>query len=79
MSLLAWNCRGSGMCLYSSTMTHLARLLISTKAHLIFLSETRNSKITPTALINHFNTHDAFVVPAQGLSGGLWLMWHDEV
>ena len=30
-----------------------------------------------TSLINRFNIADAFVVPEQGLSGGLWLLWNN--
>ena len=76
---LAWNCRGSGGSLRSPTMNHLARLLVSTRAQVCFLSETRNASITNTSITNRFNYNDAFVVPAQGQSGGLWLLWNDEV
>jgi len=62
-----------------STMAHLSRLLCSTKAQVCFISETRNTRITKTHLKNHFNINDAFVVQAQGHSGGLWLMRTDEV
>lgn len=47
---LAWNCRGSGGSLHNSTMNHLARLLVSTRAQVCFLSETRNASITKTAI-----------------------------
>ena len=79
MTHLAWNCRGSGGSLRSSTMAHLSRLLVYTRAQVCFISETRNSSITKTSITNHFNLNDAFVVPAQGQSGGLWLMWNNEV
>jgi hypothetical protein len=76
---LVWNCRGSGGNLPSSTMTHLASLLRSTRAQECFLSGTRNSSITKTTIKNWFNYNDAFVVPAQGQSGGLWMIWNDDV
>jgi hypothetical protein len=79
MTHLVWNCQGSGDSLRSSTINHLARLLASTKAQVCFLIETRNSSITKTAIKNRFNYKEAFVVPAQGQSGGLWLIWSDEV
>lgn len=66
----------------TSTPFHLTPpppLLASTKAQVYFLSETRNASITKTAIKNHFNYKDAFVVPVQGQSGGLWLIWNDEV
>ncbi|GJN28794.1 hypothetical protein PR202_gb16959 [Eleusine coracana subsp. coracana] len=58
---------------------HLACLITSTKAHVIFVLETRTSKISKTQLINRFLVKDSHVVPATGQSGVLWLMWNDEV
>jgi hypothetical protein len=60
-------------------MLHLARLMTSTNSQVCFISETRSSTITRTSLINRFNVSDAFVVPALGQSGGLWLIWKDAV
>jgi hypothetical protein len=60
-------------------MLHLSRLIQSTKPQVIFLSETRNSTISISSLKNHFNLNDAFIVPSQGQSGGLWFMWNDEI
>jgi hypothetical protein len=79
MSLLAWNCQISGGRLTSSTMNHIHRLVTSTKAKVIFISETRNSRFSKTALINHFNVSNAYIVPPQEMSGGLWLLWHHDV
>jgi len=44
MSLLSWNYRGTGGSLCSPKMLHLSRLIASTKAQVIFISETRNKK-----------------------------------
>jgi hypothetical protein len=60
-------------------MAHISRLLVSTKEQVCFLSETRSSTITKSSIKNHFNLKDAFVVPSHGQSGGLWLMWSDEI
>jgi hypothetical protein len=60
-------------------MLHLSRLLVSTKAQVCFISETRNASITRASIKNRFNYKDAFVVLAQGQSGGLWLIWNDDV
>ena len=79
MSLLSWNCRGSGGSLRSRKMQHLARLMSSTHSQVTFISETRNSHITANDLTDHFHVSDSFVVLAIGLSGGLWLMWNDDV
>ena len=60
-------------------MVQLSRLLASTRAQVCFISETHNSAISKISIKNHFKHNDAFVVPSQGQSGGLWLMWTDEV
>ena len=60
-------------------MRHLARLINSTNAQVIFLSETRNTKITKNDLINKFNLENAYTISAEGLSGGLWLLSRDQV
>jgi hypothetical protein len=60
-------------------MLHLARILNSTKSHVCFLSETRDASLSKTDITNHFNYKDAFVVPSQGQSRGLSLIWNDDV
>lgn len=71
MSLLAWNCQGVGGSLDSAKMRHLARLISSTDAQVIFISETRNSRFNKKDLMNRFNLENAYIVSAEGLSGGL--------
>ncbi|GJN20551.1 hypothetical protein PR202_gb07943 [Eleusine coracana subsp. coracana] len=58
---------------------HLARLMVSTKAQVIFVSKTRSSCINRSHLINRFSVIDSYVVPANGQSGGLWFMWNDDI
>ena len=60
-------------------MNHLSRLLVSTKAQVCFISETRDSSISKASLINCFHLKDAHIVLSVGQSGGLWLLWKDEV
>ncbi|GJN40476.1 hypothetical protein PR202_gb29691 [Eleusine coracana subsp. coracana] len=79
MAHLSWNFRGSGGNLNNPIVNHLARLITSTKAQVIFVSETRTSKISQSQLVNRFSVTDSHVVPATGQSRGLWLMWNDEV
>ncbi|GJM98877.1 hypothetical protein PR202_ga15925 [Eleusine coracana subsp. coracana] len=79
MSLLSWNCQRSGRSLSSPTSNHLGRLIVSTRAQLIFVSETRSVNTTRTQLINRFSMHEAHVIPVAGQSRGLWLMWKDDV
>jgi hypothetical protein len=80
MKMIGWNCQGKGRNLNSSKkMEFLAKLMYSTGAQVIFISETRSSKCTTMQLNNRFNIADSFVVPSNGLSGGLWLLWTDKV
>jgi hypothetical protein len=37
------------------------------------------ASITKNAIKNHFNYKDTFVVPSEGQSGGLWLLWNDDI
>ncbi|GJN40320.1 hypothetical protein PR202_gb29523 [Eleusine coracana subsp. coracana] len=79
ISHLSWNCRGSGGNLNSLTASHLAHLIASTKAQVIFVSETHSTRITKAHLNSRFPVIDSHVVPAVGKLGGLRLMWNDEV
>ncbi|WVZ69758.1 hypothetical protein U9M48_018493 [Paspalum notatum var. saurae] len=67
INLLAWNCRGSGGGLCSPTMNHLGRISSATNAKNI------NALKTKLAIDN------AYVVPALGQLGGLWLLWKHDV
>jgi len=78
MSLLAWNCRGSGGNLGSPKMGHLSCLAVSTKAQVLFISETRKQSVNKANLLNKFCFDDACVVPTVGLLGGLWLLWKGD-
>ena len=53
--------------------------MYSTGAQVTFVSETRSSKCTSTQLNARFITSASFVVPSNGLSGGLWLLWSQDV
>lgn len=60
-------------------MEYLAKLMSSTGTQVTFVSETRTSSCIASQLNNRFNTAGSFVVPSIGLSGGLWLLWNDDV
>jgi hypothetical protein len=80
MKFVGWNCRGKGRSLRSSRkMEYRARLMHSTGAQVTFVSETRSSKCTAEQLNARFNSSASFIVPSEGFSGGLWLLWTDEV
>ena len=60
-------------------MNYLAKLPYSTKAHVIFVSEIKSSKVRSVDLVNRFDVTNGFVVPSRGTSEGLWLMWTDDL
>ena len=79
MSLLSWNCQGAGRSLDSNKMNYLARIMHSTNAKVTFISETKTSKYNRVQLSNRFNMAHSFVVPSEGRSGGLWLLWDNDI
>lgn len=73
------NCQGKGRGLDSTKMCYLAKLIYSTKGQVAFVSEIKSSKVKSSDLIPRFDMADCVVVPSRGRSGGLWLMWNDEL
>jgi hypothetical protein len=51
----------------------------STGAQIIFVFEIRTSRYNSSHLNFRFNTVGSFVVLSNGRSGGLWILWSDEV
>jgi hypothetical protein len=68
-----------GKSLGSEKMNHLARMLSATKPQVTFISEIKSSKIKSHDLNLRFNMSNSFVVPSQKRSGGLWVMWSDDI
>ncbi|WVZ69708.1 hypothetical protein U9M48_018453 [Paspalum notatum var. saurae] len=56
----------------------LARVFTSTKAKVIFISETRKQNINIDKLKSKLSFDHAHIVPSVGLSRGLWLLWNDD-
>lgn len=75
MTIFSWNCRGSG----GKTISTLNRYLSCTKVVIGFISETRCNEEVALSRIRNLPLTNHFVVPSIGQSGGLWLIWNDEV
>jgi hypothetical protein len=79
MKAIGWNCQGMGKSLGSPKICHLARMIHSTNAQVTFIYEIKSSKVSTADIVARFNMSDSIVVPSRRRSGGLWLMWTDEV
>lgn len=60
-------------------MQYLRSLISSTLAQVIFISETKNDSFTSSDLTDAFHVDNSYIVPVVHASGGLWLLWNDEV
>lgn len=75
MNILSWNCQGSG----GKTVSTLNRYLRCTKAQIAFISETRCGVARAEERIRKLLLSNYIVVPSEGRSGGLWMVWGDDV
>lgn len=76
MNILSWNCRGTGG---RATIPTLKRYLQSTRAHLAFVSETKCNTTQAMNRIAHLPLPHSEIIPSSGKSGGLWLLWSDDI
>lgn len=76
MSILSWNCQGSGG---PSTIPILRCYLRTTGADLAFISETKCSKHKALRRIARLPLPNSEIVPSQGRGGGLWLLWSNSI
>lgn len=76
MNIIIWNCRGSGG---RSTVSQLNRYLLGTRADLVFISETKCDTKRAKVRIANLPLRNSEVVPSNGRSGGLWVLWSDNV
>lgn len=76
MNILCWNVRGLGSpWAFRSVSSELARI----NPHLCFFSETKCSSSILNKLKVKLNYSGCFIVNRVGLSGGLCLLWKEDV
>jgi len=76
MNLLYLNCQGLGT---TWTVSDLRKLLRRLVPKLVFLSETKKSKVEMEDLLPALGDYNGVFVHARGRSGGLSLLWNEEI
>ena len=76
MNLLSWNCRGGGN---SRTVRDLSALVQAHSPMLVFLCETRQSKVKMKRYRLRLGLKGFEAVDSNGNSGGLPLFWHESL
>ena len=76
MSLLNWNCRGIGNL---RTVKALEKAIKKEDPIIVFLMETKSSEEWMEKVKKECNMKQSWVVPSNGRSGGLALLWKDEI
>ena len=76
MSLLSWNCRGLGNL---RIVNALAKVVHKEEPIIVFLMETKLKKDWIDLIKEKCNMKNCFIVPSIGNSGGLMLLWKEEL
>lgn len=76
MNIICWNCRGAGG---PRKKEFLNNLLQSTRAQIAFIIETKRSTQKSLLYSQNLFLPNLSCVPSQGRSGGLWLLWANNV
>lgn len=76
MNIVCWNVHGLGS---PWTFRNIYNELASLNPHLCFPSETKSSSVVLNKLKVRLNYSGCFVVNRVGLSGGLCLLWKEEI
>ena len=76
MIIISWNCRGLAG---TSTIQEITDLYKQVKPAILFLMETRAKKKRLEELKHKLNFDECFCVEAEGVAGGLGLLWNKEI
>ena len=76
MSLLSWNCRGLGN---PQTVNALKKVIRLEDPGVVFLLETKSDVDWVIFVRDQCGFSESFIVPSDGLRGGLALFWKSEI
>jgi exonuclease III len=76
MIILSWNCRGLGN---PKAIRALHEMVQSKVPSILFLIETKMDNSEMTVVRSRLGFHNALIVPSMGRSGGLAMLWKDDV
>ncbi|XP_059431636.1 uncharacterized protein LOC132165159 [Corylus avellana] len=76
MNIISWNCRGLGNL---RTVHDLCRMVKEKRPSMVFLMETKLRKVKMEVIRYKLGFSNLFVVDCVGKSGGLALLWGDDV
>lgn len=76
MKLLSWNCQGLGNPL---TVQHFRALVAQERPDLVFIMETKNQNNVVERIRKRTPFKISFTIELVGITGGLVLMWDEEV
>ena len=76
MNCLSWNCRGLGN---PRRVHELSDLVRAKDPKLVFLMKTKKKNAYLKRLRCHLGFNNLFIVPRRNLSGGLALLWMNEL
>ena len=76
MSLISWNCRGLGNLRSVKT---LEKVVNKEEPIIVFLKETKLNRDWMNKVKDKCNMKQGLIVPSEGKSGGLALLWKEEI
>ncbi|GLT59791.1 hypothetical protein SLA2020_325910 [Shorea laevis] len=76
ITILAWNCRGLGN---PATLTKFKKISRTQKPQLMFLSETKQNTAEMERIRLEVGFSNCFGVDSVGRSGGLAVLWTEDV
>ncbi|XP_061372953.1 uncharacterized protein LOC133315365 [Gastrolobium bilobum] len=76
MKCLVWNCRGAAKKPFKVTLCNYIR---KHKIGLVAILEPRISGVLAQKKIKQIGFNQAVIEDAEGFSGGIWILWKDEI